>query len=264
MKIDLAGRTAVVSGSSGGIGLAIAEGLAGCGARVVIAGRNHGALDKAAAGLEAVSGAGPIKAVVADLATAEGVEKLTTAAPEADILCNNLGIYDFKPFSEYGDAEWERFFQVNVMSGVRLTRHYLPQMTANGWGRVVFVSSESALNVPPDMIPYAMTKTAQLTIARGLAETVAGTGVTVNSVLPGPTLTQTLRDMFERQAAESGTAMEEAAAAFVRKERPTSLIQRMLDPSEVANMVVYLCSEQASGTSGAPVRVEGGLLRSIA
>ncbi len=264
MHIDLTGKTAIITGSTAGIGYAIAEGLARAGAHVVINGRNQDKLTQAADRIRAAVPNAEIVQVTADVATADGAAAMIEAVPSADILINNLGIYAFKEFAEFADDEWLHFFQTNVMSGVRLTRHYLPTMKDNGWGRIVFVSSESALQVPTDMIPYAMTKTAQLTIARGLAQSTAGTGVTVNTVLPGPTMTETLFATFAEQAEKSATSTEEVAAAFIREERPDSLIQRFLKPDEVANMTVYICSEQASGTSGAPLRVEGGLLKSIA
>ncbi|MFA9459541.1 SDR family NAD(P)-dependent oxidoreductase [Thiohalorhabdus methylotrophus] len=264
MEIDLSGKTAIVSGSTAGIGFAVAEGLADSGARVVVTGRTQSRVDAALSALREHRPEAAATGVAADLATTEGVRALTEAEPRADILVNNLGMFGFKPFEEYSDEEWQQYFEVNVMSGVRLTRAYLGGMTEAGWGRVVFVSSESALHIPEDMIPYAMTKTAQLSIARGLAERVRGTGVTVNSVLPGPTLSESLREFFERQAGETGESVEEVGREFVREKRPDSLIGRPLDVAEVASMIVYACSPQASGTSGAPLRVEGGLIRSIA
>ena len=262
MRIDLGGRRAVVSGSTGGIGLAIACGLAAAGAQVVVNGRGEGRVQTAVDAVrQAVPGAA-VEGVAADLATAAGAEALIRQAPAADILVNNMGIYDVKPFAEITDADWQLFFDTNVMSGVRLSRHYLPRMVARGWGRVVFISSESGLNIPKEMIHYGMTKTAQLAISRGLAESVAGTGVTVNAVLPGPTLSEGVTAMLSRMTGD-GVDMDEAGRRFVAQHRPTSLIGRLASVEEVANMVVYACSPQASATSGAALRVEGGVVRAI-
>jgi NAD(P)-dependent dehydrogenase (short-subunit alcohol dehydrogenase family) len=262
VRIDLSGRRAIVSGSTGGIGLAIVRGLAESGADVVINGRNQQRVqDAVAAVLREMPGA-RVDGVAADLATAEGAEVLIKAAPDADILVNNMGIFEPKPFAEITDADWQRFFDTNVMSGVRLSRHYLPLMVAKGWGRVVFISSESGLNIPKEMIHYGMTKTAQLAISRGLAESVAGTGVTVNAVLPGPTLSEGVSEMLAAMT-KDGTLVEEAGRQFVAEFRPTSLIGRLATVEEVANMVVYTCSPQASATSGAALRVDGGVVRAI-
>jgi NAD(P)-dependent dehydrogenase (short-subunit alcohol dehydrogenase family) len=263
MKIDLSGRRAVVSGSTGGIGLAIVRGLAESGAAGVINGRTDQRVQAAvAAVLHDLPGA-RLEGVVADLATAEGAAALIHQVPDADILINNMGIFEPKPFAEITDADWQRFFDTNVMSGVRLSRHYLPGMVARGWGRVVFISSESGLNIPKEMIHYGMTKTAQLAISRGLAESVAGTGVTVNAVLPGPTLSEGVAEMLAAMT-KDGTSVEAAGRRFVEQFRPTSLIGRLATVEEVANMVVYACSPQASATSGAALRVDGGVVRSIA
>jgi NAD(P)-dependent dehydrogenase (short-subunit alcohol dehydrogenase family) len=263
MKIELSGRQAVVTGSTGGIGLAIARGLADAGARVVVNGRSEKRVQAAVEQvLQDVPGA-QVYGVAADLATAEGVAALIGRVPAADILVNNMGIFEPKPFDEITDGDWQRFFDTNVMSGVRMSRSSLPGMVAKGWGRVVFISSESALNVPPEMIHYGMTKTAQLAVSRGLAESVAGTGVTVNAVLPGPTLSEGVRAMLAEMTRD-GTAIEEAGRRFIAQARPTSLIGRLATVDEVANMVVYLCSPLASATTGAAVRVDGGVVRSIA
>ncbi len=261
MNIDLHGRTAIVSGSTAGIGLAIATGLAEAGATVIVNGRTEARVQQA---IDAVRHAVPdaqVSGIAADLATADGVDRFTAAAVDADILVNNLGIFEAKPFQDITDDDWQRFFNANVMSGVRLSRHYLPGMVARGWGRVVFISSESGLNVPVEMIHYGMTKTAQLAISRGLAESVAGTGVTVNAVLPGPTLSEGVATFLT--AMGGGADQEQAGREFVAKHRPTSLIQRLATPREVANMVVYACSPQASATTGAALRVEGGVVRGI-
>jgi NAD(P)-dependent dehydrogenase (short-subunit alcohol dehydrogenase family) len=200
---------------------------------------------------------------VGDLGTAEGCEALVAAHPRTDILVNNLGIYQLQDFFEVPDAEWTRFFEINILSGVRLSRAYVPAMEAAGWGRVVFISSESALNIPKDMIHYGFTKTAVVSIARGLAKRLAGTGVTVNSVLPGPTLTEGLSAMLAEGAQAQGKSIEEAAKDFVLEHRPSSCIGRAASVEEVANMVVYTCSRQASATSGAALRVEGGIVDAL-
>ena len=264
MKIDLSGRRAVISGSTAGIGFAIAKGLAEAGAAVVINGRQERAVNDAVTQLtRAVAGA-KADGVAADLATPDGVAEFLRRAGTADILVNNVGIFEPKPFDAITDADWSRFFETNVMSGVRLSRHYLPAMIRRGWGRVVFISSESGLNIPVEMMHYGMTKTAQLAIARGLAESVAGTGVTVNAVLPGPTRSDGVVDFFTRLAKQQGLSQQEMERDFIAKNRPTSLIRRLASVEEVANMVVFVCSPQASATTGAALRVDGGVVRSIA
>jgi NAD(P)-dependent dehydrogenase (short-subunit alcohol dehydrogenase family) len=263
MIIDLSGRKAVVSGSTGGIGRAIAEGLARAGADVVINGRGEA---RVAAALDLMRRAFPdvaVSGVAADLGTATGCEAFTAQAADADILVNNLGVIAPRPFKDIADADWMGLFETNVMSGVRLSRHYLPGMVERGWGRVVFISSESGVNIPPDMLDYGVTKTAQLGLSRGLAELVAGTGVTVNAVLPGPTRSEAMEGWLGPQARARGVPIEVLEQEFVETMRPTSLIKRVATTEEVANMVVYLCSTQASATSGAALRVDGGVLRSI-
>lgn len=264
MKIDLSGKTAVVTGSTAGIGFAIAEGLANSGADVVVNGRSRDAVDAAVSRLARTSGGGVMRGVAADLGTAQGCDALLVAEPACDILINNVGIFALRDFFETPDSEWQRFFEVNVMSGVRLSRAYLPGMVERKWGRVIFISSESALNIPADMIHYGFTKTANLSISRGLAKRVAGTGVTVNAVLPGPTLSEGLRDMLSDGNQDSGLSIEERAAAFVMENRPSSIIQRAATVEEVANLVVYTASPQASATTGAALRVDGGVLETIA
>lgn len=261
MNIDLKGKRAIVTGSTLGIGFAIAGGLAASGAEVVVNGRKAAAVDAA---VEALKAAGTVSGFVADLGTAEGCAALVKAVPATDILVNNVGIYGPSDFFETDDALWQSYFDVNVMSGVRLSRAYLPGMAAQGWGRVVFLSSESAMNIPADMIHYGMSKTANVAVARGLAKRMAGTGVTVNSVLPGPTFTEGVADMVRDEAEKRGLSLEAAADAFVRAHRPSSIIQRAATPEEVANMVVYVCSQQASATTGAALRVDGGTLDTIA
>lgn len=258
MKIDLSSRRAIVTASASGIGLAIAKGLAGAGATVLINSRSQKTNEAALAQLrQAVPGA-LVSGLVGDLATAEGVEAFLEHAGEADILVNNLGIYEEKAFSDITDADWERYFQTNVMSGVRLCRHYLPQMMARGWGRVLFITSESAVTPPPTRIHYGMTKAAQIVIARGLAEASAGSGVTVNSIVVGTTRTEHIDTMIENMAAEAGISKAEVEQGIIAKYRPSSLIKRLLTAEEVANMVVYCASQQAAGTNGAALRVEGG------
>ncbi|MBV1834613.1 SDR family NAD(P)-dependent oxidoreductase [Novacetimonas pomaceti] len=261
MQIDLAGRTAIVTGSTGGIGLAIARGLAGCGARVVVNGRKAPAVERAVAAI--TDAGGQATGFVGDLGTADGCAALVAAHPACDILINNLGIFEPRDFFDTPDADWTRFFEVNVMSGVRLSRAYLPGMEKGGWGRVIFISSESALNIPVEMIHYGFSKTAQVAIARGLAERMAGTNVTVNSVLPGPTLSEGLADMLRPEQERTHKPLAEVAADFVMTHRPSSIIRRAATVEEVANMVVYLSSPQASATTGAAVRVDGGVLSTI-
>lgn len=263
MHIDLSGTTAVVSGSTQGIGLAIVRGLAGAGSAVVLNGRSQATVERAVASVENDVPGASVRGVAADLATVEGAEQLLSAVPSCDILVNNLGIFDPKPFLEIDDDEWLRFFQINVMSGIRLSRAYLPGMIDKGWGRVVFVSSESALQIPPEMVHYGMTKTAQLAISRGLAEFCAGTGVTVNSILPGPTASEGVSEFVWKMGAQEGQTQQEATDEFVRVHRPTQLLRRAATPDEVAAMAVYLCSRQASATTGSSVSVDGGTRRSI-
>ena len=263
MNIHLMGKTAVVTGSTAGIGFAIAAQLAECGAAVVINGRQSDRVAAAVSSLRASQPAATVTGVAADLSTAAGCGALIGAVGAADILVNNLGIFEPKPPFEIPDEDWQRFFDTNVMSGVRLSRHYLPGMIAAGWGRVVFISSESAVNIPVEMIHYGLTKTAQLALARGLAEATAGTGVTVNSVLPGPTRSEGVADFFAKMAAEQGVAQARMEADFIAQHRPSSLLRRLAGVEEVANMVTYVCSPQASATNGAALRVDGGVVRSI-
>ena len=264
MQIDLRGKKAVVTGSTAGIGRAIAEGLARAGAAVVINGRGEERVGAALRDMRALLPEADITGLSADLATQDGSDDLAARAGDADILVNNVGTAKPKPFLELTDGDWRDLFELNVMSGVRMTRHFLPAMTRRGWGRVVFVSSESALAIPKEMIDYGMTKTAQLAISRGVAESVAGTGVTVNAVLPGPTNSEILSNWMKATAASEGISQDEAEQNFLKSMRPTSLLKRFTTTDEVANMVVYLCSEQASGTTGAALRVDGGVLRQIA
>lgn len=264
MKIDLSNKRAVVTGSTLGIGFAIAKGLAEAGARVVVNGRKEAAVKKAKDELLAAVPGAQIDTVAADLATAAGVDAFLRAVPETDILVNNLGIFEPKPFEEIPDADWQRFFDTNVMSGIRLSRAYVPAMRKKNWGRVVFVSSESGLNTPGEMVHYGMTKTAQLAVSRGLAVSLAGTGVTVNSVLPGPTRSEGVSDFFAKIAKEQGKTQGEVEKDFIATHRSTSIIKRLETVEEIANMVVYICSPQASGTTGAALRVDGGVVNTLA
>ena len=264
MNIDLSGKTAVVTGSTAGIGLAIAKGLAASGASVVINGRKPGTIDHAVDVIKAASPGASVHGIVADVATAAGCDALVAAVPATDILVNSAGIFEPKPFFEIPDEDWKRLFETNVMSGVRLSRAYMPAMLKANWGRIIFISSESALNIPTEMIHYGMTKTAQLAVSRGLAELTAGTGVTVNSVLPGPTRSEGVEDFLREMARQSGQTADDVAANFVKQHRSTSLLQRFATVEEVANMVVYAVSNEASATNGAALRVEGGIVRTIA
>jgi NAD(P)-dependent dehydrogenase (short-subunit alcohol dehydrogenase family) len=264
MNIDLSGKTALVTGSTSGIGHAIAKGLAATGASVVVNGRTQAKVDTAAAALaKAVAGA-KVRGIAADVSTAAGCKVLVAALPQVDILINNAGIFEPKGFLDIPDEDWSRFFDVNVMSGVRLARAYLPQMLKQNWGRIVFISSESALNIPTEMIHYGTTKTAQLAVSRGLAEMTRGTAVTVNSVLPGPTMSEGVETFVNDLAKQNGQSVEEAASQFVKQFRPTSLLQRFASVEEIANMVVYISSKEASATNGAALRAEGGIIQTIA
>jgi NAD(P)-dependent dehydrogenase (short-subunit alcohol dehydrogenase family) len=257
MDLQLKNRLALVSGSTAGIGHAIAHALLREGARVIVNGRTQAAVDAAVAGL----GVGAI-GFAGDLASVEGADALALAHPDIDILVNNLGIFEPKAFEDIPDADWTRFFDVNVLSGVRLSRQVLPGMKRRNWGRILFISSESGIQIPAEMIHYGMTKSAQIAIARGLAESVAGTGITVNSVLPGPTRSRGVEDFVQTLASASGQSFDEFEKAFFEKVRPTSLIKRFATPEEVASMVVYLCSPLASATTGAALRVDGGTVKS--
>jgi NAD(P)-dependent dehydrogenase (short-subunit alcohol dehydrogenase family) len=264
MKIDLSGRTAVITGSTVGIGFAIAKGLAKAGAAVVVNGREEVSVEKAVLALRRAVPEAAIRGMAADVGSAAGCAVLVKGEPSADILVNNVGIYGQQDFFEIPDTEWMRFFEVNVLSGVRLSRSYLPGMLDRNWGRVIFLSSESALNIPADMIHYGFTKTANLSISRGLAKRASGSGVTVNAVLPGPTLSEGVEAMLKESAHRAGQSIPEAGAAFVKTQRPSSIIGRMAAVEEVANLVVYVASREASATTGAALRVDGGVVDTIA
>lgn len=264
MKIDLSGKTALITGSTSGIGNAIARGLAAAGAEVVVNGRTQGKVDAAVAAMAKAMPGARVRGVAADVAMAAGCKTLAEALPDVDILINNAGIFEPKGFFEIPDEDWSRFFEVNVMSGVRLSRVYLAGMLKRNWGRIVFISSESALNIPKEMIHYGMTKTAQLAVSRGLAEMTRGTAVTVNSVLPGPTMSEGVETFVKGLATQNGQSVDEAASLFIKQFRPTSLLQRFASVEEIANMVVYVSSKQASATNGAALRAEGGIIQTIA
>jgi NAD(P)-dependent dehydrogenase (short-subunit alcohol dehydrogenase family) len=264
MNIDLKGKTALVTGSTSGIGHAIVKGLAVAGANVVINGRTQAKVDTALAAVAKAAPGSKIAGVAADVSTAAGCKTLTETLPDVDILINNVGIFEPKDFFETPDEDWSRFFDVNVMSGVRLSRAYLSGMLKRNWGRIVFISSESALNIPKEMIHYGMTKTAQLAVSRGLAELTRGTAVTVNSVLPGPTMSEGVETFVKDLAKKNGQSVDEAASQFIKQFRPTSLLQRFASVEEIANMVIYVASKESSATNGAAMRAEGGIVQTVA
>jgi len=263
MHLGLKGKRAVVTGSTAGIGLAAARALAEEGVLVTVNGRTAERVQAAVRTLEREVPGARVAGVAADLGRAEGCAALARQVPEVDILVNNVGIFEPKPFEEIPDEDWFRFFETNVMSGVRLTRHYLPGMRTRDWGRIVFVSSESALQIPVEMIHYGMTKTAQIAIARGVAESLVGTGVTVNSVLPGPTRSEGVGEFITRLAESKGTDAASAEREFFATARPPSILHRFATPDEVAAMIAYVCSAKASATTGAALRVDGGVVRAI-
>ncbi len=257
MDLQLDGKLALVSGSTAGIGFAIAESLARERCRVIVNGRTQARVDAALAKLPGAVG------LAADLGTGGGVAEAIRHFPDVDILINNMGIFEPKAFEAIPDEDWFRFFEVNVLSGVRLSRHYLPRMKAAGWGRIVFISSESAVQIPAEMIHYGMTKTAQLAISRGLAETTAGTRVTVNSVLPGPTASEGVEEFVGRLAADLKTDRASVEQEFFKNIRPSSLLRRFATPQEVAALVTFVASPLSAATNGAGLRVDGGVVRSI-
>ena len=263
MDLGLTGKRALVTGSTAGIGFATAEALAREGAHVIVNGRTQRRVDEALAKLRSVSGA-RAEGIAADVSGAAGCAKVIAACPELDILVNNMGIFEPKPFEEISDADWMRFFESNVMSGVRLARHYVKGMRSRNWGRIVFVSSESGLQIPVEMIHYGVTKTAQIAVARGLAESLAGTNVTVNSVLPGPTASEGAVGFVAQLAASSGKSPAQVEKEFFQYARPTSLLRRFEEPAEIAAFIAYVCSARASAITGAALRADGGVVRAIA
>lgn len=263
MNLGLQGKTAVVSGSTAGIGFAIAAAIAAEGAEVIVNGRTEARVTAALEKIRRQVPKATVRGVAADLGTSAGVERFLQQAHTADVLVNNLGIFEVRPFLEISDAEWLRFFEVNVLSGVRLARAYLPGMLTKNWGRIIFISSESAQHIPAEMIHYGMTKTAQVAIARGLAESIAGTGVTVNSILAGPTASEGAEQFVERFAKQQNISRAEFEKRFFASVRPTSLLKRFETPEEVAAVVVFVASAQAIAVNGAAVRAEGGVVRSI-
>jgi NAD(P)-dependent dehydrogenase (short-subunit alcohol dehydrogenase family) len=263
MELQLTNKRALVTGSTAGIGFAIASLLAREGASVMLSGRSQQRVDQAVERLRSERKDARVMGLAVDLGTKEGVDRLIRDVPLVDILVNNLGIFEPKPFPEISDADWLRFFEVNVLSGVRLSRFYLPKMIQENWGRIVFISSESGVNIPAEMIHYGVTKTAQIALARGLAETTAGTNVTVNSVLPGPTRSEGVEQFLDDLAKSQVTDVARVEAEFFRTARPSSLLRRFATPEEVAAMVGYVCSPLASATNGAALRVDGGVVRSI-
>ena len=263
MQIKLAGKIALVTGSTSGIGLAIAKGLAAAGAETIVNGRGQDKVDRVVADLKRALPDAKLRGVAGDVGDAAGCEALVRAVPAVDILINNAGIFEPKDFFAIPDSDWTKMMEVNVMSGVRLSRAYMPGMLKRDWGRIVFISSESGLQIPPEMIHYGVTKTAQLGLSRGLAELTAGTGVTVNSVLPGPTRSEGVETFLREMAKKEGTDVETMARNFVKQHRPTSLLQRFATIEEVANMVIYVASNEASATNGAALRVDGGVVRAI-
>jgi NAD(P)-dependent dehydrogenase (short-subunit alcohol dehydrogenase family) len=263
MDLGLQGKRVLVSGSTAGIGFAAARALAAEGAQVTINGRTNARVRAAVDDLRRAFPDARVEGVAADLSTAAGAAAVFAMLPEADVVVNNLGIFEPKPFDEIPDADWMRFFETNVLSGIRLARHYVRGMRARNWGRIVFVSSESALQIPTEMIHYGMTKTAQLAVARGLAETLVGTGVTVNSVLPGPTASEGVGTFVARLAEGRGVDVTTVEKEFFETARPSSILQRFASPDEVAAMIAYVCSARASATTGAALRVDGGVVRAI-
>jgi NAD(P)-dependent dehydrogenase (short-subunit alcohol dehydrogenase family) len=269
MDLQLKEKLALVSGSTAGIGFAIANGLAREGARVIVNGRTDDRVNNAIERIRAGnsdrglrSAELKLEGIAADLGSAAGVEDVVRRFPEVDVLVNNLGIFEPKPFEQISDADWFRFFEVNVMSGVRLSRAYLPSMKKRNWGRIVFISSESGVQIPAEMIHYGVTKTAQIAVARGIAETCAGTSVTCNAILPGPTASEGVKDFVGSLASQGGRSREQVEQEFFENARPTSLLKRFATPDEVAAMVIFICSPLSAATNGAALRVDGGVVRS--
>ena len=262
MDLQLEDKLTLVTGSTAGIGLAIASALAAEGARVIVNGRTSQRVKEAITAIRAAHSHAHLEGLPLDLSTAAGAEEAVRRFPDVEVLVNNLGIFEPKPFEEIPDADWLRFFEVNVLSGVRLSRAYLPKMKQRNWGRIVFISSESGIQIPAEMIHYGMTKTAQIAVARGIAEACAGTGVTCNAVLPGPTASEGVQEFVGSLAQQAGQTREQVEKEFFEKARPSSLLKRFATPEEVASMVAYVCSPLASATNGAALRVDGGVVKS--
>jgi len=263
MDLQLENKIAFISGSTAGIGFAIAKRFLEEGAQVIVNGRTKKSVDKAVEELKSSSANAHVSGIAADFSKVEEVNKLIDSLPEVDILVNNAGIFEPKPFAEIEDQDWFKFFEVNVMSGIRLSRHYLPKMIAKNWGRIIFISSESAVFIPSEMIHYGMTKTAQIAVSRGLAELTQGTNVTVNAILPGPTKSKGVGTFLKDLSKSGNKTINEVEDDFFKNMRPTSLLQRFASVEEIANTTVYFSSPLASATNGASIRVEGGLIRSI-
>jgi NAD(P)-dependent dehydrogenase (short-subunit alcohol dehydrogenase family) len=261
MDLQLKGKKVLVTGSTAGIGFAAARAFAEEGALVIINGRKQDRVDSAIAQIRKFQPSAELTGIAADVSNAAGCTKLIQTVPDVDVLVNNMGIFEPKPFEKIPDEDWLRFFEANVMSGVRLSRHYLPSMRRRNWGRILFVSSESGVQIPVEMIHYGMTKTAQIAIARGLAESVVGTGITVNSILPGPTRSEGVETFVAQMGGGGDSAAFEAE--FFKSVRPSSLLKRFATVEEVASTIVYLCSPLASATTGAAVRADGGVVRAI-
>ncbi|KAA6440941.1 SDR family oxidoreductase [Dyadobacter flavalbus] len=263
MDLQLQGKTAFISGSTQGIGFAIASSLLKEGASVIINGRTEQKVNEAVGKLKSLFPQAEVSGKAADFSKSEEVAALLESLPDVDILINNAGIFEPKPFTEIPDEDWFRFFEVNVMSGVRLARHFLPKMLSRNWGRILFISSESAVNIPEEMIHYGTTKTAQLAISRGLAELTKGTSVTVNSILPGPTKSEGVAEFVKQLASAASVTAEEAEKDFFKNARPSSLLQRFTSVEEIANLVTYISSPLSSGTNGSALKVDGGVAKFI-
>jgi len=263
MDLQLKDKIALVSGSTAGIGYAIAKSLAAEGAKVIVNGRTQERVDAAIKSIKADTGSDKVTGVIADFSKVEEIDALIKQIPEVDILINNVAIFEPKEFADINDADWLKFYEVNVLSGVRLSRAYFDKMLKKNWGRIIFISSESAMQIPTEMIHYGMTKSAQLAISRGLAELTKGTNVTVNAVLPGPTMSEGVGGFIENLAKGQNKTVEQVEEDFFKHMRPTSIIQRFLTPEEIANTVTYLSSPLAAATNGAAIRAEGGLLKTM-
>ncbi len=263
MDLKLTGKTALVTGSTAGIGFAIAQSLASEGAHVYMNGRTQERVDAALSAIRSTNAKTKVDGIAADFSSSAGAQAVIAKLPNVDVLVNNVGIFEPKPFAEIPDADWLRFFEINVMSGVRLSRHYLAGMLKKNWGRILFVSSESAVQIPAEMVHYGMTKTAQIAVARGIAESVAGTGVTVNSILAGPTASEGVGGFVEAMAKQQNMSKKQVEKEFFEHARPSSLLKRFATVDEVAAMATYVASELSSATNGAALRVDGGTVRSI-